>query len=51
MGSDLNLAQRAIVLQVAVVHALVHSAFDGLVGVIVHVISLLLSSSELVCPI
>ncbi len=40
MGADLDLAQRAIVFQIAMVNTLVDGAFDCLVGVVVHVISL-----------
>ncbi len=40
MGADLDLAQRAVVFQITVMNTLVDGAFNGLVGVIVHVISL-----------
>lgn len=40
MGADLDLAQRTVVLQIAVMNTLVDGAFNGLVGVVVHVISL-----------
>ena len=36
MGANLNLVQRTEVLQVAVVHTLVDSAFDRLVSLIIH---------------
>ena len=40
MGADLDLTQRTVVLQIAVMNTLVNGAFNRLVGIVVHVISL-----------
>lgn len=40
MGADLDLAQRTVVLQIAVMNTLINGAFNCLVGIVVHAISL-----------
>ena len=50
MGAHQDLVQRAVVLAVAVVSALLNGALNALVGVAVHSCFLLCLSSKVVCP-
>ena len=51
MGAHHDLVQRAIVLRIAMICTLLNGAFNALVGIVVHPVSLLLLISALVCPV
>ena len=49
MGADLDLIQRAVVLQITVMGALLYRTFNGLVGLHIHIFDLLVWITKIVC--
>ena len=50
MGANLDLVQGTVVFQIAVMHALVNSTFNGLIRLIVHSFSLLFFYKDSMTP-